>query len=627
MRGLYFLAILAPALVVAQPKYMIQDLGLLPNQGACWGTAISANGTAAGFCSAAGGSIFNGTPTRVFVYANGTLTDLGHGSKPSPVTTGVNDSGTVVGAYTVISLQTGVAVSPFIGKNGSLQQFTGAPPDLVPFGLTNDGRTSGTEITVGDSNFFVSSRADAIAADGTVTHLAPAKGTQATGFGISSDGSWVAGTSATVAGSQVEAVQPTIWHQNTAQLQPLLSGFDSALANAVNSSGVGAGMAFTFNFNALIDPHATGHAVMFNNNTITDLGTLPGDAASAAVGINNSGVIVGFSSNTPPDISLSDAVYLEAASSNFHAFVYMSGTMYDLTRTLVNGSGWKLAYATAINDNGLIVGTGIINQQQHAFLLTPVQGPQVNSVVGAGLSVPAVSALSGNGLFTLFGSAFADASVNRNVGGSDLVNNALPTNLANTCVQAGDKRWGLIYVSAAQINAVADPLTTSGTVPISVISNCDQPNAITSTPVNVNLAEETPQFLFDVQDPSGKNEVVAVNAITGAKVGPVGLIPGVTFAPAKAGDILTVYAVGLGPTKPAAVVGSLAAGAADITGEYSLTVGGVNADVSYAGLTPTYSGLYQINFTVPSGLMPGNQPIVFKVNGTPTPDGAYLAVQ
>jgi adhesin/invasin len=75
------------------------------------------------------------------------------------------------------------------------------------------------------------------------------------------------------------------------------------------------------------------------------------------------------------------------------------------------------------------------------------------------------------------------------------------------------------------------------------------------------------------------------------------------------------------------VVGSLAAGAATLTGKYSLTVGGKTAAVSYAGLAPTYAGLYQINFTVPAGLTPGNQPIVLTIDGVSTPVGAFLAVQ
>jgi adhesin/invasin len=210
-----------------------------------------------------------------------------------------------------------------------------------------------------------------------------------------------------------------------------------------------------------------------------------------------------------------------------------------------------------------------------------------------------------------------------------LTNNALPTNLGNICVQGGTARWGLIFVSATQINGVADPLSTSGNIPVSVITNCGLPNESPTAPVNVAVAAVSPQFLFDVQNPSGQNEVVAVEALTGARVGPSSLVvPDESFSPAHAGDILTAYGVSWGATSPAAVVGSLApAGAANITADYTLTVGGKTAVTSYAGLAPTFAGLYQVNFTVPSGLTPGNQPIVLTVGGVPTPAGAFLAVQ
>jgi hypothetical protein len=39
------------------------------------------------------------------------------------------------------------------------------------------------------------------------------------------------------------------------------------------------------------------------------------------------------------------------------------------------GSGWVLYEAHAINDAGEIVGSGTINGQEHAFLLTPVPEP------------------------------------------------------------------------------------------------------------------------------------------------------------------------------------------------------------------------------------------------------------
>lgn len=627
-----FLFLLVPISVFAQPQYTIQDLGTLPSlpSGSCVATAISQAGIVAGYCNAAGGSIVFGVDTQPFVYSKGVLTGLGITNQPA-VPLGVNDSGVVVGGNVNINLKTGISVSPFIYQNGSIQAFTGIPGSVLPFGLTNSGKSAATKITAGGENFFVASQALQITTAGTSTPLSPSSGSEAVAFGISPSGAWISGGSGTASGEELGSQTPTLWNNGTAQALPLVPNFTYASMTGVNDSGMAAGTAFTFNFSELTDPSATSHAVVYNNGTMTDLGTLANDAASAALGINNSGTVVGYSTGQVPDITLFFEPLLETASGNSHAFVYVNGTMYNLNNQLPSGTGWQLTAATAINNAGQIVGTGLIQQQQHAFLLTPVQPPPpptVTSVVGAGLSVPAVSSLSANGLFTLFGTGFTAAGVSQNVTPADLTNNALPTNLANTCVQGGTTKWALIFVSAAQINAVADPLSTSGTLPVSVITNCGQANQTTTAPVNVTVAAVTPQFLFDVQNPTGQNEIVATEQ-NGAQVGPTGLVPGgVPFTPAHAGDILTAYGVGWGTTAPAAVVGSLApSGTADLTGKYTLTVGGKTAAVSYAGLAPTFAGLYQIDFTVPSGLTAGNQPVVLTVDGVSTPAGAFLAVQ
>jgi hypothetical protein len=45
--------------------------------------------------------------------------------------------------------------------------------------------------------------------------------------------------------------------------------------------------------------------------------------------------------------------------------------MIDLNSLIAPGSGWVLESATAVNDSGQIAGNGIIDGQEHAFLLTP----------------------------------------------------------------------------------------------------------------------------------------------------------------------------------------------------------------------------------------------------------------
>ena len=60
----------------------------------------------------------------------------------------------------------------------------------------------------------------------------------------------------------------------------------------------------------------------------------------------------------------------------------------------------------------------------------------------------------------------------------------------------------------------------------------------------------------------------------------------------------------------------------------TVSVGGVDAPVQFAGLTPGFTGLYQINAVIPSGIRPGDAvPITISVNGQTSPDTVTIAVR
>ena len=76
--------------------------------------------------------------------------------------------------------------------------------------------------------------------------------------------------------------------------------------------------------------------------------------------------------------------------------------------------------------------------------------------------------------------------------------------------------------------------------------------------------------------------------------------------PAKAGDSIAIYGTGGGVTNPLGVTGGLwpiATSLPALTLTVSVTIGGTNAMVLYAGSAPTLeSGYFQINVALPSGL-------------------------
>ena len=311
---------------------------------------------------------------------------------------------------------------------------------------------------------------------------------------------------------------------------------------------------------------------------------------------------------------------------------YIGGAAYDILNGLALDASGNV-YATGLTTStNFPVTAGVVQtatagpRDAVVLKLTVNSGPAIQNVVGAGLSIPLIATISPNGLLTIFGSGFTAAGVSQGITGASLVNNALPTQLANTCVQGGTEHWGLFFVSPTQINVLAGALPSSGTVPISVITNCGSSNPITTPVFNVAVASAAPEFLYFQANGNGQNPVAALGSLTGAYVGAPGLIAGGTFTPAHAGDFITAFGVGWGPTSSTAPIGTLATGTPGVTGAYSLTIGGVAAKVSYAGLTPGLAGVYQVNFQVPSGLAAANQPLVLNVNGAKTAAGAYLTV-
>jgi uncharacterized membrane protein len=121
------------------------------------------------------------------------------------------------------------------------------------------------------------------------------------------------------------------------------------------------------------------HAVLWaRSGSILDLGTLPGDSFSTASNINFLGQVIGTSGDT-----LVAQGWGGTGGSGFEGeggvvavvgrpFIWSASSgMQDLNTLISSGSGWVLNSATGINFWGQIVGSGTLNGQIHGFLLTP----------------------------------------------------------------------------------------------------------------------------------------------------------------------------------------------------------------------------------------------------------------
>jgi probable HAF family extracellular repeat protein len=140
-----------------------------------------------------------------------------------------------------------------------------------------------------------------------------------------------------------------LWQNGTATDLGSLGG-TFGVANAINNKGQVVG-----NSNLLGD--TTSHAFLWENGIMTDLGTLPGDFGSVALGINNKGQVVGDSAN----------------ESGEHPFLWQNSVMTDLNSLIPAGSSLFLIDANGINSRGEIAGLAFDTStgELHGYLATP----------------------------------------------------------------------------------------------------------------------------------------------------------------------------------------------------------------------------------------------------------------
>jgi uncharacterized protein (TIGR03437 family) len=197
-----------------------------------------------------------------------------------------------------------------------------------------------------------------------------------------------------------------------------------------------------------------------------------------------------------------------------------------------------------------------------------------------------------------------------------------PTTLGGTSVTIDNKPAYLWFVSPTQINLQAPIDTQTGSVNVVVKT------ATGSTTSTVTLAPYGPSFNL-----LGSNYVAGVILTPGGTgaygggsydiVGPTGAFAYKT-RPVKAGETVVLYGVGFGPTKPTVAAGKAFIGSAPTTNPVTVTIGGVSAQVQFAGAVG--SGVYQLNVVVPT-VGSGDQPIVASVGGSQTPTANLITIQ
>ena len=325
--------------------------------------------------------------------------------------------------------------------------------------------------------------------------------------------------------------------------------------------------------------------------THTSVGTAPG---------GQPGVKMFAFDWAPPASDVGDVVFVAAGL----AADGDRGTNNDITATTMTTSRFALSHLPSINAGGVVSAAAVQRPDQS------ISSKQIISIFGRNLSAPETAVEVGVADFDPLG----------------LIPDAL-RRLSVVFTVPGDPQTYLgrmLYVSETQANLqVPDlpPGATAATVQ-PVINRGGGASEVRGNQVQVQVRPFAPGlFTFGA---TGVGSPAAVNGATGQLVAPPSAGIGGSIL-AKPGDVILLYGSGFGSTDPNFEAGRLADAAAALTQPVTVEIGGLLADVLYAGVAPNFTGLTQLNVRVPT-LPPGDHDVVVRSSTFATQPGVRLSV-
>jgi len=283
--------------------------------------------------------------------------------------------------------------------------------------------------------------------------------------------------------------------------------------------------------------------------------------------------------------------------------------------TVPNGSGGTTALK--INSNATAYAEALPANSKLNFQVTPATSGSVQSAIE---TLPATTAIatvvkpgpviSPKGVIPAAGPAPFPYDVAPgayvSIYGTNLASSTMvaaqpyPTQLADVQVLVNGTAQPVVFISSGQINFVYANVTPG-------LTQLTVKNANGQNTVNVRVAPAVPSiFLLDAN-----STAAAVNALTAVVVG--------ANTPFHANDIMALFLTGLGAT-------TQQNGLAYAQIQPTVTVGGQNCSVGYAGRAPSFAGLDQINCTIPAGVTGATVPVIVNSGGRSS-STAFIAVQ
>jgi uncharacterized protein (TIGR03437 family) len=174
-----------------------------------------------------------------------------------------------------------------------------------------------------------------------------------------------------------------------------------------------------------------------------------------------------------------------------------------------------------------------------------------------------------------------------------------------------------------QLAAVLPSTLATGSYNVTVTYNSQ-----TSQPFLVVVVQSKPGIF--TQDTTGSGLALAQNFIPANEYDlnrlTTGTVNGVTISPAKPGQVIVIYLTGLGPVPGGDNIAENSYNF--LTNGVSITVlvGGISITPAYAGRTAGFSGLDQINVTLPANIPTGCTVVVQIVEGKTTSAATTLSI-
>lgn len=235
--------------------------------------------------------------------------------------------------------------------------------------------------------------------------------------------------------------------------------------------------------------------------------------------------------------------------------------------------------------------------------------PQMTAVVN-GASQSAATALAPGEIISIYGSGLGPVN-----GLGPIVSSAdrIDSIADGTRVWFGAIAAPILYTSTGQVNTIV-PYEAAGTTPLQV--EFDGRRSLTREVLVVSASPA----LF-TQDASGKGRAAVLNQDYSLNT---------PQRPATRGSVIMIYATGGGQTFPASTTGQIAGlDLLALVAPVTVTIGGRNADVLYAGTAPgLVTGLTQLNVLIPVDFPVGESvPILISVGGFVSPGGTTISIE